>query len=247
MAHIWAHRPQYVALEQVPTVLPVWEAMADVLRGLGYSVWTGNLQAEQYGVPQTRKRAILMAMLDGEVAPPEPTHSRYYSHDPQRLDANVQKWVSMGEALGLDGFTAEKVMGRGMVERFGTRPGRDATEPAFTIRASAGGAEPGGFVLVSNYGTGGDPSARGIRTSDMPAPTITSKADRNKWNGVRKMTAAEAATLQTFPEGFEFQGGRGKQFLQIGNAVPPRLANAIVSALVGVQVPRDAELVGAVA
>ncbi|ABR10447.1 probable DNA methylase [Microbacterium phage Min1] len=100
LAHIWAHRPELVALEQVPEVLPVWNAIATVLRTLGYSVWTGILRAEQYGVPQTRKRAILMARLDGKVEPPTPTHSRYYSTNPARLDPGVEKWVSMAEALG---------------------------------------------------------------------------------------------------------------------------------------------------
>lgn len=100
LAHVWAHRPELVALEQVPEVLPVWQAIAAVLRTLGYSVWTGILRAEQYGVPQTRKRAILLARLDGKVEPPTPTHSRYYSTDPARLDPGVEAWVSMAEALG---------------------------------------------------------------------------------------------------------------------------------------------------
>lgn len=75
LAHIWVHRPELIALEQVPTVLPVWEAVAEVLRGLGYSVWTGSLQAEQYGVPQTRKRAILIARADGVPARPPRPHA----------------------------------------------------------------------------------------------------------------------------------------------------------------------------
>jgi DNA (cytosine-5)-methyltransferase 1 len=98
----YAHRfrPTYIALEQVPPVLPVWEAMAVELRELGYSVWTGLLHAEQFGVPQTRKRAILMARRDGvDVTPPVPTHSKYYTRDPDRLDEGVEKWVSMAEAL----------------------------------------------------------------------------------------------------------------------------------------------------
>lgn len=94
-------RPTYIAFEQVPPVLPVWEAMAVELREAGYSVWTGYLHAEQYGVPQTRKRAILMARNDGGVAkPPTPTHSKYYNRTPEKLDAGVEKWVSMEEALG---------------------------------------------------------------------------------------------------------------------------------------------------
>ena len=93
-------QPTYLAFEQVPPVLPVWEAMAGELRELGYSVWTGLLHAEQFGVPQTRKRAILMARRDGvEVSPPVPTHSKYHNRTPEKLDEGVQKWVSMAEAL----------------------------------------------------------------------------------------------------------------------------------------------------
>ncbi|MDQ1111193.1 DNA (cytosine-5)-methyltransferase 1 [Microbacterium testaceum] len=267
LAHVHRDRPMFVTWEQVPPVLPVWEACAAVMRDMGYSVWVGIIRAEQYGVPQTRRRAVLIARADGiDAAPPTPTHSRYYEREPQRLDEGVLPWVSMGEALGIDGFSAEKVMGRGMVERHGSRPGRDATEPAFTIRASAGGMEPGGFVLVgnqvprgrergdyhsrpsdapaqtitsqsrtwtlrSNYGTGGDPANRGERRADQPAPTITSKADRNKWEGKRRMVAAEAAALQSYPDGFPFAGPATKQFLQIGNAVPPLMGGAIIDEL----------------
>jgi DNA (cytosine-5)-methyltransferase 1 len=96
--------PTYIALEQVPPVLPVWEAMAVELREAGYSVWTGYLHSEQYGVPQTRKRAYLMARRDGhEALPPVPTRSKYHNRDPEKLDLGVKKWVSMAEALGWDG------------------------------------------------------------------------------------------------------------------------------------------------
>jgi len=100
LAYIWRDRPQYVALEQVPTVLPVWEEYAEVMRGWGYDVQTAVLNAEQYGVPQTRRRAILVASLTGPAVLPTPTHSRYYSRTPEKLDPGVQKWVSMAEALG---------------------------------------------------------------------------------------------------------------------------------------------------
>lgn len=93
--------PQYVVFEQVPPVLPVWEACGEVLRAHGYSVVTGILSAEQYGVPQTRRRAILIARRDGvEAKMPTPTHSKYYPRDPKRFDEGVLPWVSMAEALG---------------------------------------------------------------------------------------------------------------------------------------------------
>lgn len=92
-------RPRWVAFEQVPTVLPVWKRHGEVMRELGYSVWVGKLHAEQFGVPQTRTRAILMARLDDEVAPPVPTHSRYHTRSPQKLDEGVLPWISMTDVL----------------------------------------------------------------------------------------------------------------------------------------------------
>jgi len=100
LAYVYKFRPTFVAFEQVPAVLPVWEACAAVMRSMGYSTWTGYLHAEQYGVPQTRKRAYLIARMDGKDAqPPTPTHSRYYSRTPEKLDLGVKKWVSMAEGL----------------------------------------------------------------------------------------------------------------------------------------------------
>lgn len=349
LAHIWAHRPRLVALEQVPTVLPVWEAMAEVLRGLGYSVWTGNLQAEQYGVPQTRKRAILMARLDGPVQPPVPTHSRYYSREPQRLDPGVQKWVSMAEALGwamtarpyptiatgtegggtdpaaLGGsgarknVYAERAAGRwspsgdsdndqdGGILRLQaadastlqTFPWGFTDRPAMTVhghglltrgpsgqkQAIAAGLEAGTFIprppyTIDSARRGGEQREDYLSLSDRyvpdavnftveeaavlqsypawtfesPSPTIAAdprvaprgckhpkegccaawpgKPGRQFPEGTVRLEESQAAALQSFPMPFPFQGTRGKQFLQIGNAVPPLLAYAILSALV---------------
>lgn len=114
--------PDYVMLEQVPEVLVVWEVFADVLRAWGYSVWCGKVYAEQYGVPQTRIRAFLMASKRHEVTAPVATHSKFHNRSPKRLDPGVAKWVSMAEALGW-----------GMTRR-----------PYFTVAAgtAAGGADP---------------------------------------------------------------------------------------------------------
>lgn len=91
--------PHHVVLEQVPAALPIWEAIAELLKAWGYSVWVGNVQAEQFGVPQTRKRAILLASRTVEVSEPVPSHSKYHNRTPGRLDANVLPWVSMADAL----------------------------------------------------------------------------------------------------------------------------------------------------
>lgn len=104
-------RPEWVALEQVPPVLPLWKEMARGLEAQGYRVWCGVLSSERYGVPQTRKRAILLARLGQPVHPPEPTHQAYVPGEPARegeatlFGPGLKPWRSMAEALGW-GMTA---------------------------------------------------------------------------------------------------------------------------------------------
>lgn len=92
-----ALKPRWIAFEEVTQALPVWETYADILRDLGYSVWTGILNAANYGVPQSRKRAFLMASLDGTVTPPVPTHA---AEADWGLFDEREPWVTMAEALG---------------------------------------------------------------------------------------------------------------------------------------------------
>ena len=96
--YIRACHPEWIVLEQVPSVLVLWQVYAGELRKLGYSVWCGVLNAADYGVPQTRQRAILIASRVRTVRRPEPTH-----YDP-RKGAQLwgTPWVSMAEALGWD-------------------------------------------------------------------------------------------------------------------------------------------------
>lgn len=88
-----------IVMEQTREVRPIWDGYADWLRSRGYSVAVGILRAEQYGAPQTRTRTILIASLDIDVRLPVPTHSRYHTQDPKRLDPGLMPWVSMAKAL----------------------------------------------------------------------------------------------------------------------------------------------------
>jgi len=92
------HRPRWVAFEQVPAVAPVWAAACLGLEQLGYSTWSGVLNSADWGVPQTRQRAFLMASQDNLVCPPIPTHSKHSTEVP--LWGSLLPWVSMADALG---------------------------------------------------------------------------------------------------------------------------------------------------
>ncbi|MER7764950.1 DNA cytosine methyltransferase [Streptomyces sp. NPDC097619] len=196
-----------IVLEQVPAVLPVWEAYAEALRGEGYAVDFGLLRTEEYGVPQTRKRAVLIARRGvPEVKLPEPTHRAYRKGLPREAgDARLHPWRTMGEVV--------------------TR-----TSP---------------FQVISNYGTGGDPKARGRRTSAEPSATVTGKISRNRVVTLdevelERFSFSEAGRLQTFPTDYPWSGKDVGQ--QIGNAVPPRLAMHVLCAAFGWEPPTDALL-----
>lgn len=83
--------PEWIALEQVPAVLPIWQANVVTLRKRGYTAWAGIINAADYGVPQIRKRAVMVARKRGAVAavlPPETHGTLLHPH------------VSMASALG---------------------------------------------------------------------------------------------------------------------------------------------------
>jgi DNA (cytosine-5)-methyltransferase 1 len=99
MRWLYDLRPEWVCLEEVPDVLPLFRQIAAVLREWGYSVWVGVVNAADYGVPQTRKRAILIASRVRRVTAPAPTHSQH-DHGDDLFGESLPRWVSMAEALG---------------------------------------------------------------------------------------------------------------------------------------------------
>ncbi|MFF4741617.1 DNA cytosine methyltransferase [Streptomyces sp. NPDC001268] len=182
-----------IVLEQVTTVRPVWDAYAEILEGEGYSVVTDVLRAEEYGVPQTRKRAVLIARHRGLAMLPEKTH-RPFRKKLTLAEESRRPYVTMVDVL-------------------------DRLAP---------------FEVISNYGTGGDPRARGRRQHDEPAFTVTGKIRRNRVgppghpDADPRFDDAEAGQLQSFPRDFPWRGKDVPQ--QIGNAIPPLLGVHILAA-----------------
>lgn len=229
--------PSWVMWEQVPAVLPIWEACAGVLRRIGYTVDTGILQAEQFGVPQTRRRAILVAhapWVETAAQLPAPTHSRYHPRHPGKLDGGLRKWVSIADAFGWnpDEHSHIQFAGAGATAQFTAqqRP-REVTEPAHTITGK------GTAAWVYRNGNQANAAKRGLH---QPAPTIhfgarsnkvewmeAGKADDVKASGVR-VSVQEAAVLQSFPVDYPWRGTKTEQYRMVGDAVPPRLAAAIL-------------------
>jgi len=135
-------KPDFVALEQVPGAAVVWGAYAHVLRAMGWSATYGILNAADYGVPQSRRRAILVASRHGAARLPAPTHAEHADD----LFGGLAPWVSMRDALGwgLDGPAPTIVPGGLSVADFGVQRqvaalAREADRPTITMPISERG------------------------------------------------------------------------------------------------------------
>lgn len=199
---------EWIAMEQVPAVDRVFSALANVLNRYGYWSWSGVVNAADFGVPQTRRRAVLIASRSTDASIPERTHAAeptsglFHDHEP---------WVTMASALGWD----PPPDGMSDLARW------PWLQPATTV---AGDPRISARCHHEHGAQGADArSTERVRAGD--------------YDGTQpiRLTVAEAKTLQTFPADYPVQGNQGQSFQQIGNAVPPLLAARIAGAASGLR------------
>jgi len=176
---------EWVAFEQVPGVLPLWQVYAEELRTLGWSVWTGVLNSADFGVPQTRRRAILMASRVRKVMPPEPTH-----YDPKGGSMLWgEEWVTMAQALGLDGQEVVNTRGDRKTPGGNNFP---VDEPSWALTEKARS-----WILHTNRNQQPDGTRQTTDPHTAPAPALTSKSG-GQW--VLKHNARANATVRSVDE-----------------------------------------------
>ncbi|MEM4438551.1 MAG: DNA cytosine methyltransferase [Pyrobaculum sp.] len=229
-------KPPLVVFENVPGIRRYegFKQLLAVLRGLGYSVVYDVIDAADYGVPQHRRRIVLIASRLRTASLPRPTHGDPSSAAVRR--GELLPWRTVREAIG-------------------DLPPVDHGEchPSDPLHC-AKRLPPNHLRLIEaipkNGGTRFDAPPelwldvhrrrpRSFRTTfarmrwDAPSPTITTKFfDPSSGPFVhpeqdRGLTLREGARLQTFPDEYPFRGGFRTVARLIGEAFPPLLARVL--------------------
>lgn len=209
--------PEWIACEQVPPVLPIWELYAHELGKHGYRTWTGILNAADYGVPQTRKRAILIATR-GALRVPDPTHGK--DPHPSMFGPSPQPWVTSWR---------QEHMRQAMREGRWLRVGNAVGASVRHIREPAPAVMFGHRANAVEWHPERPPTREELEGAGLGAAPSGPSA------GAVRVTVQEAAVLQSFPPDYPWQGSKTKQFEQVGNAIPPGLAAAILAPMVNAQ------------
>lgn len=239
-----ALRPRWVACEQVPPAVEWWHRFAREWAELGYSTWAGVVNAADYGVPQTRKRAILMASRDRTVAPPVATHGR--DPHPALFGASIEPWISMATALGWGPprpaptiCTGKDINGgnrwrQGVARMLHTNRGQDEDGQRQQVPVTAPAPAPALSTKSGGQWVFDRPATTVCGDARIAAPGHRDRAGGEPQFGADtiRLTITDALILQSFRPDYPVTGNKTKQFEQVGNAVPPTLARAVLAQLI---------------
>ncbi|MFD5113788.1 DNA cytosine methyltransferase [Streptomyces sp. NPDC058391] len=211
LAH--AVQPRALLVENVPGLVdaPEFAEVRDFMRkelvhlGYGFSWFVVN--AADYGVPQDRKQGVLVALKENRsesYRPPQPTVTRH---------------VTAGEALHAS------MAARGWTEADAWAVGADSVAPTLV-----GGSENRGGADLGLTGSKNAWARMGVNgnalSNEVPGPDGVQESDTSG-SALKKITVAQTAILQAFPDDWQFAGKKTARARQIGHASPPPVGRAL--------------------
>ena len=229
--------PKYVVIENVPAIRTMSNgqfarAITRDLNKLGYLVEVINVNASDYGVPQNRKRTFFIAKMNGEpVTFPKPT----------TISNKVTTKDAIGDLPLVEDYFEDLPINyeRPPTNSYQKRM-RKGSRKLFNHWSVAHTEKTKGIIaLVPDGGNYKDLPKKFRETrrvniawtrmaSSLPSFTIDAGHNHHfHYKANRVPTVRECARIQSFPDNFIFLGNKTSQFRQVGNAVPPILAECL--------------------
>ena len=253
--------PRWVVIENVTGIKSAGKgaavkAILSGLSSLGYQVDWCILRAEDYGVPQQRRRLVFIGNREGtQICWPERTHGEGLKPFTTIREALGDLPVlANGEDRGVLPYAGEATCEYQKMLRAGSNAVRNHAAPCLA---------PINLQRMKYIPQGG--SWRDIPFELLPAGMKrarrcdhTKRYGRMRWEGLsctvltkcdihwgayihpeqdRTITVREAARIQSIPDWFQFDGSRTDQYVQVGNAVPPLLGRKIGEAILVAESP----------
>ncbi|WP_448131211.1 DNA cytosine methyltransferase [Stutzerimonas chloritidismutans] len=219
--------PDYVFVENVPGIQRIQKSgplyyFQRLLKKLGYHSECGVVPALWYGVPQKRERLVLLASRHSAIQIPNPTHGPGMPEGPY---TTVADWIQnlppieAGETHYLDKDHVAAALTELNLKRIRATP-----------EGGGRGDWPQSLWLNCHKAYSGHSDVYGRLCWDRQASGLTTRCISYS-NGRfghpsqdRAISVREAACLQTFPREYKFVGSISSRARQIGNAVPPKMA-----------------------
>ena len=228
-------KPDFVLLENVTGLLGkknerILTGILKEFRKIGYVMHVTVLSSENYGVPQKRRRTIIIGNKNGyETSFPKPTHG---------IDKKLKTIVTVGDVFSNLNYAKNRVHNhdidsaqiindlikkriQNIPEGRGIRYEEDEKELL-----------PKDLWLGINWKTVTEGRLREEQFHRLSRKDVSPTIMTNRHNYFhptenRYLTCREAAAIQSFPNNYKFIGSVSQQWLQVGNAVPPLLGKAI--------------------
>ncbi|SEF60033.1 DNA cytosine methyltransferase [Oceanospirillum linum] len=221
--------PEFVMIENVPGIQKVgmggaFESFTQMLHKSGYSFDFNIVPARSFGVPQKRERLVLLASRLGSISFPE------FTHGPEAGQpySTVEEWIkdlpeiAAGEVCKSDPDHQAAKLSALNLERIRSTPEGGSRD-----------SWPEHLLLDCHKKHKGHTDVYGRLHWKRPASGLTTRCISLS-NGRfghpeqdRALSLREAACLQTFPRSYRFCGSLADRAKQVGNAVPPLMAQTI--------------------
>ena len=231
-------RPKAFVIENVPGLVGLFggqikDSIIEKFTAMGYDIQYKILCAADYGVPQNRKRVVFVGMKKGSFSYPNPfvytvTCSMALSDLPP-IEEGIGEEMAQYEMEPQNEYQKLMRERSKIVKNHIAAVHSDKVKKIISLVPDGGNYKnlPEEYINSRNFHVAWTRFA-----SDKPAPTIdTGHRHHFHYKYNRVPTVRECARLQSFPDDFIFLGNKTQQFRQVGNAVPPLLAEAIAKSL----------------